>query len=163
MTYFLLDFDIPLPPASSSSSISWGFWFSFSSFLGGPPKKSPMPFCQDGVGRGHTGFPPAYLFFAAIEKKQCDLYYHFHSSTVCIMLWLSLSGWDWPGVEAWLLDEELAELAPRDFRGAEAATATNQTSNRLRVGCVVKHPRIKTRTAMSLVIKTITEPGLSLI
>lgn len=32
----------------------------------------------------------------------------------------------WPGVVAWLLDEEeLEELAPRDFRGAAAATAIN--------------------------------------
>lgn len=34
---------------------------------------------------------------------------------------------DSPGVEHWLLEEaeELAELEPRDFRGAEAATAAN--------------------------------------
>lgn len=75
------------------------------------------------------------------------------TQVLCVSLWLSLSGWDWPGVEDWLLDEELAELEPRDFRGAEAATATNQTSNRLRIGCVIKRPKIKTRTAMSLVIK----------
>lgn len=35
---------------------------------------------------------------------------------------------DVPGVEHWLLEEEgeLAELEPRDFRGAEAATAATQ-------------------------------------
>lgn len=89
---FLLALDIPLPPASSSSSAE-GFRFSFSGFLGGPPKKSPMPFCQVGVGRGQTGLPPAYLFFAGVEDPL-------------------------------LLDEEaFEELAPRDFRGADAATA----------------------------------------
>lgn len=66
-TYFLGALDMPLPPASSPSET--GCTFSFSGFLPGPPKKSPMPFCHFGVGRWHTGFPPAYLFFP--ETKSC--------------------------------------------------------------------------------------------
>lgn len=77
---------MPLPPASSSSD-SVGFWFSFSGFLGGPPKKSPMPFCQVGVGRGHTAFPPAYLFFA-VEQTSVSV----ASCTVGVQLWL---WWTW--------------------------------------------------------------------
>lgn len=41
-------------------------------------------------------------------------------------------------MEAWLLDEEeLAELEPRDFRGAAAATAAD--TNTLMTGCVITH------------------------
>lgn len=65
-THFLGALVTPLPPASSSSDAGWRF--SFSGFRLGPPKKSPIPFCHVGVGRGHTGFPPAYLLLADQSK-----------------------------------------------------------------------------------------------
>lgn len=67
-TYFLGLLETPLPPASSSSDAGWRF--SFSGFLLGPPKKSPMPFCHCGVGRGNTGLPPAYLPLAEQNKQR---------------------------------------------------------------------------------------------
>lgn len=40
-------------------SESLGLWFSLP--FCGDWKNELMPFCQSGVGRGHTEFPPAYL------------------------------------------------------------------------------------------------------
>lgn len=59
---FLFAVPKPLHPASS------GPWFSFPESLGDSLKNSPMPFCHFGVGRTHTGFPPAYLFSAFLDE-----------------------------------------------------------------------------------------------
>lgn len=50
-------------PAFSTSVIStsvFGSAFSLSADLEGE-RNIPIPFCQSGVGLGHTGLPPAYL------------------------------------------------------------------------------------------------------
>lgn len=78
-THFLGALVTPLPPASSSSDVGWRF--SFSGFRLGPPKKSPIPFCHVGVGRGHTGFPPAYLLLADQSKHNKHSYWHGHTHT----------------------------------------------------------------------------------
>lgn len=63
-TYFLFATPIPLLPASS------GARFSLSASWEDSLKNSPIPFCHLGVGRTHTGFPPAYLFSAAKYKSR---------------------------------------------------------------------------------------------
>lgn len=50
--------DNPDGPASSSASSSGS---SFSLSAGFFVKNESIPFCQSGVGRGQTGFPPAYF------------------------------------------------------------------------------------------------------
>lgn len=92
-THFLGALVTPLPPASSSSDAGWRF--SFSGFRLGPPKKSPIPFCHVGVGRGHTGFPPAYLLLADQSKHNKQSLTWTHTSLLLKRTRYWVEHWSW--------------------------------------------------------------------
>lgn len=71
------------------------------------------------------------------------------------MLFLSGGHSSSPGVDDWLLEEEaFAELEPRDFRGAEAATAANKNQT-LMSEFFIKQPSV---TYETMINDTVLQP-----